>query len=203
MNDEKIPSPTAAPADASATGATPSQPDLGPAIANAGAAALQQHVAENAAKRGRGRPRKTLLPVGAVGDGAGAPLSPGDPANVLPVDFQAPQPAVDEATVQALAEGFAGLLEDLGKGWLRSQVLRHTKDVKLAEEAAKGGEMSEGTRKMIVLGSVQCAKKYLSNIEYAPEVALVGGLGLYSFGVWSQGRTFNAKIQELRAAQPA
>ena len=200
MSDEKS-NPVSNP-DPSPKGTAVVQPDLGAAISAAGNAALQQHAIENPAKRKIGRPRKNPVSVGGLGNGSDpAPLA-GDPSNFVPVEFSPPQPPIDEETVKALAEGLAGLLEDLGSGWLRSQVLKATRDVHLADEAAKGGKMSDSTRKMIVFGTVQCARKYLDSIEYAPEVALGGGLALYGFGVWSQARTFAAKLNEMRASVP-
>jgi hypothetical protein len=203
MANETITPPT----DPTPTPATAELPGIKAATLDAGRAAFQQTVAEPV-KRSRGRPithgkySAKKIPLAKVGNGP-APVLVDEAfsGGILPVDFEAPKPAVDEATLQALAEGLTGLIEDLGCGFLRAQVLKASKDTALAAEAAKGGKMSETTRKLIILGGVQCAKKYLDNLEYAPETALGCGLVLYASGIFMQARAITAAMGQGKPAE--
>jgi hypothetical protein len=200
MSDEK-PIPTT---DTPPTPAASDLPGIQPATLAAGRDALEQTLAESA-KRGRGRPithgkYAKKIPVPKVAAGS-APVFVDDalPGGILPADIEAPGPPLDEATLQALAEGLTGLLEDLGSGWLRAQVLKATKDTALAAEAAKGGKISDTTKKLIVFGAVQTAKKYMDYLAYGPEVCLGCGIVLYVVGIAMQNRTLAATLEKQGA----
>ena len=102
-------------------------------------------------------------------------------------------PILDDKTLEFLAEGLTGLLEDIGVGLVRRVALSETKDAALAKEASKCGEMSERTRKLIVHGAVECAKKYGMDTEYGPEACLIGGIGFYSIGIALAVRELKSK----------
>lgn len=123
-----------------------------------------------------------------------------------PSGFEVPistVPAFDEDSVKAIVEGVTGIVEDFGCAYLRAHVLKATGDKLLADEAASGGKMSEQTRKMITLGGTQCAKKYITNTEYAPEIALGVGLGFYVLGIKTQCQKFSAKLKEFEQKKGA
>ncbi|MCI0352014.1 MAG: hypothetical protein L0Z53_21550, partial [Acidobacteriales bacterium] len=155
-------------------------------------------VQERAAKRGPGRPRKIpLAKMDDVTSDFSLELNP--PASV-PAAVPA-QPALDTETLRALVEGLTDGVEDIACGIARAQIRLAGGDKQLRDEIAAECKISEKTRAMIVLGGTELAKKYVENLQYAPEIMVLGGLAIYSVGVAGAIRAGKDKLTEFRKAQ--
>lgn len=178
----QLPNPEAA------TAATnPVNPEMGTdtAIDGATSRALEQHGNDNPPKRGRGRPPGTKKKpttftlendLAAEGYQVGQ-IPPAMGASEIPV--AAPAPLLDEKSIEILVEGFVAMMDELGANLAGIIARKKTGSIEFEKLAVEKCRMGKHTAEMIKLGAKGCAKKYALQCQYAPEVALLGGVALY------------------------
>ena len=188
--------------DPGANAPTGQQTAIDPKIASASATVLQQHSVENAApgKRKPGRPRKNPIPLESLVDGSVPASLPAEQTFVDSAGIpnqQAVSNSADEESLRALVEGIVGLMEQGGTALLRADMLKATRDPKLAEIAAQGGKMSDETKAMIRIGGFGCVKKWVRDFQYASETAFFGGIAMYAGGVALLVRQNRTEVQKV------
>jgi hypothetical protein len=166
--------------------------------------AVQQYADEGAAREKRkkgGRPRK-YPPAPASGGGSVAvpetdspaenesvPSPLGTPPVSQPATLETPQAVpFDEKTYKELVKGVIGMMNDFAVALMGVAVKRLTKDPAIIIEAQKSARMSDTTEAIIEAGAMGCVRKYCVNFGYAPEVALVVGVGIWSMSSYTAYR---------------
>ena len=193
-----VPASPSAATDGSGTPQTTLKLGLDARIDRAGVKAISEHTTEKG-KRKIGRPRKTPLPVGPVDSGSLPPSIPAaSQAETLAVEFESRPEAFDEATAEALVEGIIEALNDFAAAFQRNAAMRWTADAAVAEQAAQSARMSEKVRATVKAGGVACLRKYMVDLQYAPETTLAIGLGLWGVGNFIAYRKLEQTGKQLR-----
>lgn len=112
--------------------------------------------------------------------------------------WEDPRPALDEATCEALADALLTILDDGAAAVVKAVALRETADAALADAASSSARMTDGVKKTVRLGAIQCAKKYAVDLHYAPELMFFGGLVVWAGQNALTIRQLKAKGRELR-----
>lgn len=105
-------------------------------------------------------------------------LSPGDPGGAIP--DKTISAGFDEKIFSTLIAGFVEMVSGLGVAAQTGLVFNLTKDRGFSRECGNRAAMGKETREMANASLLSLAKKYSSQMQYAPEVATC-----VCFGLWA------------------
>jgi hypothetical protein len=197
----------AAPASPDASGAGPGHQSspVSAAIQRGSDAAVNEHVAEGAARRGRGRPiihgkYSSKVPVAEVGAGAGDPLLEENPAGIRPLGWTSDLPAFDREAAAAGIDAVISGLEFLGQVVVRLIGRQETPDDAVIKAAVDNAVMPDQAKANIRAGGVKLAEIHAVNLKYFPYGQV--GLGILMWGgvVGEQVKTLKDQGKKLREA---
>lgn len=192
----------ASPTDTGTNSAAPLEPDLLSKISAASDRALDQFASTVKRKPGqRGpdkSPRRKKLPLGDVGTSSAETLLEESEAAGSPLDWNGSAPGLDDETAQALADVVFELFKDGRANFLRLKAFQITGDKTLAEQFV--GTISEKLEAAMRKSAKACVIKYGAQIEYAPEITLLGAAAIIIIGDFLRLRMLKADTEKMKAA---